>query len=199
MARKPNFTLQELNVMVDEVEKQRLVLFSKLKNSVTNTEKKEAWQEIADCVHWGTVTGLTPLEEHVLGVLSQEAVEGVPGGIDVCAMRRMPQTPSGTWQFSPFAQSSLTVILHLTHSTQPWCVQGAIIPCTPGILSVQGQSHGHCSVCTEDPVASVLDLQCDCSEALLRSEEEISVLKGIREELAALREQNQRHRQEVMT
>ncbi|KAL2077819.1 hypothetical protein ACEWY4_027323 [Coilia grayii] len=177
MAGMPNFTSQELNVLVDEVEKRRLVLFSKLKNSVTNAEKKEAWQEVADRVNSqktgagrSTVPDLTPLEERVLDVLGQEAVEGVPGGIDVCAKhhlgpgsvrhrRHLPfpthHSPPPCLVSPPPCLSSLTALLRVTNPTWPWHIQGAI-PCTPGLPSVQGEPHGDCSVspiCTEDPVA----------------------------------------------
>ncbi|KAL2079809.1 hypothetical protein ACEWY4_025553 [Coilia grayii] len=240
MARKPNFTSQELNVLVDEVEKRRLVLFSKLKNSVTNAEKKEAWQEVAEHVNsvglgyrrdganlrnkWRdyssvvkckaaalrreqqktgagrtTVPDLTPLEERVLGVLGQEAVEGVPGGIDVCAMRRMPQTPSGPWQCEASASSALP------HPSQPPALSGeppalSVLPHSPppchppnvAMASPLPQSRGSLTETAASP------LYARASGPPVRLREKVAVLRGIQEELAALREQNQRHHEDVM-
>ncbi|KAL2092732.1 hypothetical protein ACEWY4_012530 [Coilia grayii] len=236
MARKPNFTSQELNVLVGEVEKRRLVLFSKLKNSVTNAEKKEAWQEVADCVNsvglgyrrdganlrnkWrdyssvvkckaaalrreqqktgagrSTVPDLTPLEERVLGILGQEAVEGVPGGIDV---RHAQGAPNTIWALAvPPSQPSSVSPTQRGHGT--FRVPSPVPPDS-------SQSRGSLTETAASPPYARRtqwrrrrDLQCDCSEALLRSErEKVAVLRGIQEELAALREQNQRHHEEVM-
>ncbi|KAL2081644.1 hypothetical protein ACEWY4_023497 [Coilia grayii] len=183
-----------------------------------------------------TVPDLTPLEDRVLG---QEAVEGVPGGIDVCAMCRVPQTPSGPWQCEALTSSALP------HPSQPPALSvdppsmsgeppslSSIPPRSPPLPSPPSQpssvsptQRGHGTFRVPSPVPPdspqsrgsltgtavsppyaqrtqwrrCWDLQCDCSEALLRSErEKVAVLRGIQEELAALREQNQRHHEEVM-
>lgn len=47
-AGKPQFTVTELFVLIDKVDINWKVLFPKLKNSVTNTEKKKIWQEVTE-------------------------------------------------------------------------------------------------------------------------------------------------------
>ena len=125
MARKPQFSANELEVLIDMVEQHKTVLFSKLKNTVTNAKKKDTWNAITEQVNsvgtgyrrttddvrakWRDYSSvlkrraaglrreqqrtgggstseslLTPQEERVLAVLGAEALEGVPGGIDLC-------------------------------------------------------------------------------------------------------------------
>ncbi|KAL2091535.1 hypothetical protein ACEWY4_013798 [Coilia grayii] len=295
MARKPNFTSQELNVLVDEVEKRRLVLFSKLKNSVTNVEKKEAWQEVADRVNsvglgyrrdganvrnkWrdyssmvkckaaalrreqqktgagrSTVPDLTPWRSASLASLAKkrwrecrEALMSAPcagcpkhhlGPGSVRHRRRLPfPTLSGeppALSCEPPALSGEPPAL----SVDPPSLSGEPLslssippqspplpspPSQPSSVSPTQRGHGTFRVPSPVPPDSPQsrgsltetaasppyarrtqwrrrrDLQCDCSEALLRSErEKVAVLRGIQEELAALREQNQRHHEEVM-
>ena len=44
--RNPNFTEMELQTLLDEVEKQKSLLFSKHTNVATNATKKRAWENI---------------------------------------------------------------------------------------------------------------------------------------------------------
>ncbi|ESO82707.1 hypothetical protein LOTGIDRAFT_155725 [Lottia gigantea] len=42
--RSPNFTSQEIQILIDEVEKNKSLLFSQHSNVVTNSAKKKTWE-----------------------------------------------------------------------------------------------------------------------------------------------------------
>ncbi|XP_063425674.1 myb/SANT-like DNA-binding domain-containing protein 4 [Mytilus trossulus] len=44
--RNPNFTSQEIQILTDEVEKNKFLLFSRLTNTATNSAKKRAWEAV---------------------------------------------------------------------------------------------------------------------------------------------------------
>ena len=44
--RSPNFTESELQTLLDEVERHKSILFSKLSNVIINSEKKKVWDTI---------------------------------------------------------------------------------------------------------------------------------------------------------
>jgi GTPase involved in cell partitioning and DNA repair len=44
--RNPNFTESELQTLLDEVERHKSILFSKLSNVIINSEKKKVWDTI---------------------------------------------------------------------------------------------------------------------------------------------------------
>ena len=44
--RNPNFTESELQTLLDEVERHKSILFSKLSNVITNSAKKKVWDTI---------------------------------------------------------------------------------------------------------------------------------------------------------
>jgi hypothetical protein len=49
--RNPNFSESEIQILVDEVEKSRQVLFSKFSNTSTNSSKKRAWLAICEKIN----------------------------------------------------------------------------------------------------------------------------------------------------
>lgn len=49
--RNPNFSEAEIQILLDEVGKNRTVIFSKLSNIVTNNQKKKVWESICDKVN----------------------------------------------------------------------------------------------------------------------------------------------------
>nr|XP_023660037.1 myb-related transcription factor, partner of profilin-like isoform X2 [Paramormyrops kingsleyae] len=164
MERKPRFTAAELSVLVDEVERNRAILFSRLKNVTINADKKRAWEDITDKINsvghgwrctavdvrgkWrdyasvtkrkaaglrreqertgGGSTSLPPLipgEERVLAILGPEALEGVPGGIDVCGLR-----------------TSQTSMLSTPRSPPPGPATSDPLQCSPQAYSMPGPS-----------------------------------------------------------
>lgn len=44
--RSPNFTSQEIQILTDEVEKNKSLLFSRLTNTATNSAKKRGWEAV---------------------------------------------------------------------------------------------------------------------------------------------------------
>ncbi|XP_076088907.1 uncharacterized protein LOC143059312 [Mytilus galloprovincialis] len=44
--RSPNFTTQEIQILTDEVEKNKSLLFSRLRNTATNSAKKRGWEAV---------------------------------------------------------------------------------------------------------------------------------------------------------
>ncbi|KAI4896464.1 hypothetical protein NFI96_009633, partial [Prochilodus magdalenae] len=80
--------------------------------------------------------------------------------------------------------------------------QGCTVPCPPESPQ-SGSSATHSAASPQRHLHTQArrrrKIHCQCSEELLKSEgEKISILRGIREELAALREQNERHHEETM-
>ncbi|XP_063050321.1 myb-related transcription factor, partner of profilin-like [Engraulis encrasicolus] len=287
MAKKPTFTAQELDVLVDEVERKRLLLFSKFKNTITNADKKAAWEEVAQRVNavglgynrtaemvrnkWrdyssvtkrkaaalrreqqrtggGThsVESLSPIEERVLGVLGEEALAGVRGGLDpllerLQATQRQPSSSSSTSSQRasrpPEPLSShldrptpAEVLLHSiedpadtpsespTRRVQTRRVPDPLPPPASSArldpLSSPRGSH-HPSSLSQSPqstrTASAVSPyprrrqsrrcrdHCDCCDTQLRYEaEKVALLRRIQGDLTALREQRQRHHEEVM-
>ncbi|XP_048118556.1 myb-related transcription factor, partner of profilin-like [Alosa alosa] len=253
MARKPNFTPQELSVLVDLVDQHRQVLFSKFKNARSNAAKTQQWQHITDRVNavglscrrtvedirskwrdYSSVTkrkaatlrrerertgggrtslpSLTAEEERVVAILGPEALEGVPGGIDMFARRRtsapesppcQSQGPSTSTSILPQGPSTPTVTPSEDPSTPSQdarpplrcrrSLRAAVSPASP---------ERHWSESPPTPLGRPSPLQrnrCDCSVELLRSEEQkIAILRGIKDELTDLREQQERHHQETM-
>lgn len=51
MTRKPQFTKKELTVLLEEVGTNQIPLFSKLKNTITNSDKKKIWTEITQKIN----------------------------------------------------------------------------------------------------------------------------------------------------
>ncbi|KAI4900183.1 hypothetical protein NFI96_002658 [Prochilodus magdalenae] len=154
-----------------------------------------------------TLPPLTPDEGRVLAILGPEVLDGVPGGIDVCGMHTsqtltpypFPLEPStsGPLQSDPQGPStSGTATTSTVRSLTP--------PQGPSILGTP--QHGHPAEGILPPripsVWELLYLSCCLSTAALtylKSEgQKISILRGIRQELAALREQNEQHHEETM-
>ncbi|XP_063043018.1 myb-related transcription factor, partner of profilin-like [Engraulis encrasicolus] len=238
MARNPTFTPQELNVLVDEVEKRREVIFSKFKSTVTNADKNRAWEEVADRVNavglgykrkaelvrkkWRdyssntkvkaaalrreqqrtgggppSAEGLSPLEERVLGVLGAEALEGTPALVPTIHLltARFPtlETPSRPGE-SPTRR----------HPPPPASTPPTRRDPPPPSTSPSGSPRSTRTTSLASPYPRRQQLRrcrdhCDCCDTLLRLEEEkVSLLRGIREELSAHREQQQRQHEETM-
>lgn len=49
--RSPNFSSAEIQTLLDEVEKNKDIIFSKLSNVVTNAAKKRAWESICERIN----------------------------------------------------------------------------------------------------------------------------------------------------
>ncbi|XP_062595306.1 myb/SANT-like DNA-binding domain-containing protein 4 [Saccostrea cucullata] len=49
--RNPNFSSAEIQVLLDEVERNKEVIFCKLSNIVTNAAKKRAWESICEKIN----------------------------------------------------------------------------------------------------------------------------------------------------
>lgn len=49
--RKPNFTKEEMNVLLEEVEGSKDVLFSRLTNVLTNKKKQDRWSLIVNKIN----------------------------------------------------------------------------------------------------------------------------------------------------
>ncbi|KAI4896465.1 hypothetical protein NFI96_009634, partial [Prochilodus magdalenae] len=174
-----------------------------------------------------TLPPLTPDEERVLAILGPEVLDGVPGGIDVCGMHTsqtstphpspLEPSPSGPLQSDPQGPSTsgtatTSTVGSLTPSQGPstlgtarhghQALRAALSPAPPESPQ-SGSSATHSAASPQRHLHTQArrrrKIHCQCSEELLKSEgEKISILRGIREELAALREQNERHHEETM-
>ena len=49
--RKPNFSVNEIAIITENVEKNLAIIQSKLTNNVTNKNKKEVWEDITRAVN----------------------------------------------------------------------------------------------------------------------------------------------------
>ncbi|XP_071133466.1 myb/SANT-like DNA-binding domain-containing protein 4 [Mytilus edulis] len=49
--RSPNFTSQEIQILTDEVEKNKSLLFSRLTNTATNSAKKRGWEAVCSMMN----------------------------------------------------------------------------------------------------------------------------------------------------
>ena len=60
--RKPNFSMNEISVITENVKNHLAVIQSKLTNNITNRKKNEVWQEITDAVNAVGTAGRTVVE-----------------------------------------------------------------------------------------------------------------------------------------
>ncbi|XP_067044411.1 t-SNARE domain-containing protein 1-like [Acropora muricata] len=60
--RKPNFSMNEIAVITENVKNHLAVIQSKLTNNITNRKKNEVWQEITDAVNAVGTAGRTVVE-----------------------------------------------------------------------------------------------------------------------------------------
>lgn len=60
--RKPNFSVNEISVITENVKNHLAVIQSKLTNNITNRKKNEVWQEITDAVNAVGTAGRTLAE-----------------------------------------------------------------------------------------------------------------------------------------
>ena len=60
--RKPNFSMNEISVITENVKNHLAVIQSKLTNNITNRKKNEVWQEITDAVNAVGMAGRTVAE-----------------------------------------------------------------------------------------------------------------------------------------
>ena len=60
--RKPNFSMNEISVITENVKNHLAVIQSKLTNNITNRKKNEVWQEISDAVNAVGTAGRTVVE-----------------------------------------------------------------------------------------------------------------------------------------
>ncbi|CAC5422327.1 unnamed protein product [Mytilus coruscus] len=63
--RSPNFTESELQILLDAVEKNKSVLFSKLSNVITNSDKKKIWEKICSTINTTNHTDHTRTVEEI--------------------------------------------------------------------------------------------------------------------------------------
>ncbi|KAF4115163.1 hypothetical protein G5714_002652 [Onychostoma macrolepis] len=173
-----------------------------------------------------SVPTLNAEEEKVLVILGPEALEGILGGTDACALTRplpskLSPPTSGLLQSGPSTSGllqsgpSTSGLLQSGPTTSGLLQSGpptsAMRP-GPGLLLPSPDSpQSEASSSAEEHPPDISEHQpsisrqrrnrgrCGCSEKLLQSEKKkITELQSIRRELIALREQQDRHHQEVM-
>ena len=57
--RKPKFSPQELDALVNGVERKKDIIFCKFTDTLTNDKKTKAWQQIADAINSVSQTSRT--------------------------------------------------------------------------------------------------------------------------------------------
>ena len=60
--RWPRFQLEEVEVLVENVEKHKNIIFSKFSDTVTNERKAAAWKSVTDAVNSASVVGRDIIE-----------------------------------------------------------------------------------------------------------------------------------------
>ncbi|CAC5367253.1 unnamed protein product [Mytilus coruscus] len=77
--RSPNFTESELQILLDAVEKNKSVIFSKLSKVITNSAKKKIWEKICSTIN---ATNHTDHTHKVVGIIGETPIEGLVEGTD---------------------------------------------------------------------------------------------------------------------
>ncbi|XP_063048112.1 myb-related transcription factor, partner of profilin-like [Engraulis encrasicolus] len=197
MARKPTFTAQEIDVLVDEVERKRLLLFSKFKNTVTNADKKAAWEEVAQRA---IAVGLGYNRTAEMVRNKWRDYSSVTK-MKAAALRREQQRTGG----GTHSQQSLSPIKERVLGEEALAGTPCLPPeglTTPPPCPNHPQSTRTASAVSPYPrrrQSRRCHNHCDCYDTHLRYEaEKVALLRRIQGDLTALREQRQRHHEEVM-
>ncbi|XP_078341764.1 uncharacterized protein LOC111118756 isoform X5 [Crassostrea virginica] len=101
--RKRNFTAREVEILVEEVEKNKAVLFAPHKDVNTNNKKNQCWNEIRCLINsigiqertsaeivkkWRDISSQAKKKEaqfrreQIVAIIGKTAVEGIEGGLD---------------------------------------------------------------------------------------------------------------------
>lgn len=63
--RKPNFTAEDNEIIITEVEKNKKTLFSKFTNTTTNSKKQKIWSTITEKVNSVSSSGVVRTKDDV--------------------------------------------------------------------------------------------------------------------------------------
>ncbi|XP_071139718.1 myb/SANT-like DNA-binding domain-containing protein 4 [Mytilus edulis] len=92
--RNSNFTDAELQTLLDEIEKDKTLLFSKRSNVATNSAASRIRRESRKTGGGPPPEELTPLQDKVVAIIGNTPIDGIDGGIDTCPGKEFDGVPA---------------------------------------------------------------------------------------------------------